>query len=85
MNCKIRVIRDEMFLIVKSLLIPEFAIYNKVDEQKLMQLKTIHQTIRELSIVAIDSHYSHLPIKIDILNAIVNLNDRKGENKANAL
>ncbi len=42
-----------MLLIVKILLIPEFAIYNKVDEQKLMQLKNIHQTIREL----IDSSY----------------------------
>jgi len=41
------------------------------DELKVKQLKDIYKNIRSLSIIALDSNNSHLPVNLDILSAIV--------------
>ncbi|MGQ4678635.1 hypothetical protein [Paenibacillus polymyxa] len=71
--CNSRKSNTTFIVLLKSLLLSEFSKNYKVDSHKLDRLKNTFYMIRQLSIISIDSHYSHLPIKIDLMSAILNL------------
>ncbi|MHA7584304.1 hypothetical protein ACX12E_28545 [Paenibacillus vandeheii] len=73
MLCNSRNSKNTFIVLLKSLLLNEFSKDYKVDSHKLDRLKATFYMIRQLSIISIDSHYSHLPIKIDLMSAIINL------------
>lgn len=63
-----------MFL--KLLLLPENKHPNLISNwPKLTQLRRMFQTIRDIAILAIDGHYTHTPISIDIISLISSMRD----------
>ncbi|MBB4081131.1 hypothetical protein GGR28_003778 [Lewinella aquimaris] len=55
----------------KLLLMPASTIEGVTDQLKLVRLKTLYSNIRTLSIIALDTQNSHLPVSIDILSTIL--------------
>ncbi len=51
----------------KLLLINPYLKKNGINHRKLRQLNKHYEVIRALSIITLDGHYSHLPIKLDLL------------------
>ena len=81
-------LQKELIEIYKSYLLPSLSISDLKDRAKNQQLKTIFRNIRNLSIIALDSRNSHLPINIDILSSIVSFDfdlDRFQGKKMNEL
>lgn len=69
--------RTEFIKLYKLLLLDEETLDIKCNFLRLTDLRTIFNTIRILSIVGIDSHYSHTPFTVNLLNVTLNL--RKDE------
>ncbi len=63
--------QNEFINIYKALLLPQDRISVVSDKLKLDQLKTMYNNIRTLSIIALDTTNSHIPINIDILSTIL--------------
>lgn len=68
-----RDLRDEILEIYKLLLLDESEVDSNVNLIKLAQLKRVFNTIRALSIVAIDGYYSHSPITVDLVPTILSI------------
>ncbi|WMX58622.1 hypothetical protein [Peribacillus sp. R9-11] len=71
--CGSRKSKNLFIILFKALLLTNFSHEYKVDSHKLEKLKNIFNMIRQLSIIAIDSHYSHFSLKVDLMSAILNL------------
>ena len=70
-----RLVRQQKRIInLYKLLLLENKDHATIDTLKLSSLRRIFKTIRRLSVLCIDGHYTHLPIKVDIMSAISNLN-----------
>ena len=65
--------KENLLLLYKMLLIECGDIDIKIDKVKLEQLKRLFRTIRTLSILTIDGHYSHTPISINLTSSILAL------------
>ncbi|MCM3003663.1 hypothetical protein [Priestia koreensis] len=65
--------RQELIKLIKLLLLDKSQLDYKFNEEKLEQLKRLFSTIRKLSIISIDGHYSHIPVTIDLIASIISL------------
>jgi hypothetical protein len=75
-------LKRDIIELYKILLLDEEELAGKYNYAKLSDLRIIYEKIRDLSIIAIDSHYSHVPFSISLLNAAINLNkDNNYENE----
>lgn len=66
-----KTIQNELIDIYKILILPLNKISYISDILKAEQLKVIYKNIRDVSIIALDTQNSHLPINIDILSTIL--------------
>ncbi len=65
--------QDLTILAYKLLLIDYEKLDVVVDNIKLERLRRLFKTIRALSIVSIDGHYSHVPISIDLISILLSI------------
>ena len=66
-------LQEELAKLYKLLLIKPSDLDYRVDHNKLEQLRRIFYTVRALAIIAIDGHYSHSPISIDLISTILSV------------
>jgi len=66
-------LREQLIALVKLLVLQKSDIKFRINFEKLEQLKRLFNLIRKLSIISIDGHYSHMPVKIDLIASIVSL------------
>jgi hypothetical protein len=64
-------LQKELIDIYKLLLLPIRTLDSLADLQRVQQLRTIHDNIRELAQISLDTRNSSLPINIDILSTIL--------------
>ncbi|MEW4328364.1 hypothetical protein Q0N12_17070 [Rossellomorea marisflavi] len=81
-NVKLRV---SLLQVLKLLLLKSDEFDIKVSMEKLEQLKKIYNVIRELSIITIDGHYSHIPININSIAAIISMGEIEKNYNNNSL
>ena len=74
-------VQYELAKLFKLLLINHDETNYRVDNNKLEQLRRIFKTIRALSIIAIDGHYSHSPISVDLISTILSLDSLENSYK----
>ncbi|MGE7602992.1 hypothetical protein ACQKL5_10840 [Peribacillus sp. NPDC097675] len=65
--------RENLIKLLKLLLLNKAQLDFRFNEEKLEQLKRLFNVIRKLSIISIDGHYSHIPVTIDLIAAIISL------------
>ena len=63
-------LQKELEGIYEVLLLNKVAVSEVVNQEKISQLKSIYQNIRKLSIIALDSSNSHLPVNINVLSLL---------------
>jgi len=69
-------LKRELIELYKLLLLDENDLNIRCNFERLSQLRSIYNTIRDLAIITIDSHYSHYPFTINLLSSLVNLNNQ---------
>ena len=70
--------QDELAKLMELLLISTDDIPYKVNETRLLQLRSLFKKIRDIAIVTIDGHYSHTPITIDLISSLVSFDEIEG-------
>lgn len=66
-------LKNELIDIYKLLLLPKNKIKQKFNEDKLLQLRRLYNTIRAITIVTIDGHYTSFPVSIDLMNTLISM------------
>jgi hypothetical protein len=77
--------QDYFIQIYKLLLLSPDNITPKIDHSKLEQLKRLFSTVRGLSIVTIDGHYSHSPISCDLISTVLSADSVENSYKNRSL
>lgn len=77
--------QEFLLQLYKLLLIPSKNLTLKIDHNKLGQLKRIFSTVRALSIVTIDGHYSHSPISCDLISTVLSVDSYENSNRKQTL
>lgn len=70
--------RNQIISLFELLLLDRSDIEFDVDSTRLHQLRLLHKKIRDISIVVIDSHYSHTPLNIDLTSTLVSMDEFEG-------
>lgn len=70
--------KDEIMLVLELLLIDVNKQRYSLNKAKLLQLKSLFNKIRDISIVTIDGHYSHTPLSIDLISSLVSFDEIEG-------
>ena len=70
--------QSELALYLKLLILDSDTFTGVVNVSKLNQLKELFKKIRDISIVTLDGHFSHVPISIDLLSALVSMDSIEG-------
>jgi len=65
-------------LLLELLLLKRDDLQARVNDEKLLQLKELFRKVRAIAIVAVDGHYSHLPMSIDLMSSLVSFDEIEG-------
>jgi len=70
--------QDWLALLLELLLLERGDLQARVNDEKLLQLRELFRKVRDIAIVAVDGHYSHLPLSIDLMSSLVSFDEIEG-------